>query len=113
MSYKVRVLGRAQQDVATCYAYIAQRSLQGAASWFNRFAETRDRLSRDPNRRPLAPESRFVDYEVRETLFKTRKGRPYRILFTISGDEALVLRVRGPGQDFLTADDLGGPADAE
>jgi plasmid stabilization system protein ParE len=113
MNYKVRVLGRAQQDVSTCYAYIAQRSLQGAASWFNRFVETRDRLSRDPHRRPLAPESRFVDYEVRETLFKTRKGRPYRVLFTIRVDEVIVLRIRGPGQDLLTANDLGGHSEIE
>ena len=33
-------LTRAQSDVEACYAFIAKRSPQGAATWFNRFAET-------------------------------------------------------------------------
>ncbi len=107
MSYIVRVLGRAQTDVFDCFAYLAQRSPQGAAAWFNRFAETRDRLSLDPTRRPIAPESRFVNYEIREVLFKTRKWKPYRILFTISGNEVLVLRVHAPRQDELREEDFG------
>lgn len=54
----------------------------------------------------LAHERAFVDYEVREVLFQTPKGRPYRILFTIQSNEVLILRVRGPGQDFLGAEGL-------
>ena len=106
MTYTVRVLTRAQHDVAACYDYIADRSLQGAASWFNRFAETRDRLARDPHQRFLARESQYVDYEIRQVLFKTRKGKPYRILFTIAGSEVLILRVRGPGQDYVLEPEL-------
>ena len=106
MKYHVRVLTRAQHDVAACYSYIAERSAQGAASWFNRFAETRDRLGVDADRRGLAKESGHVDHEIREVFFKTRKGRPFRILFTIQGDEVLVLRVRGPGQDDVPPDEL-------
>jgi len=97
----VRVLTRAQQDVAACYAYIAERSPQGAASWFNRFTETRDRLAVDAEKRVIATESAYVDYEIREVLFKTRKGKPYRLLFTILDKEVLVLRIRGPGQDYV------------
>ena len=106
MTYHVRVLTRAQHDVADCYNYIAERSPQGAASWFNRFAETRDRLATDADQRPLAWESAYVDYEIREMLFKTRRGKPYRILFTIQGDQVLVLRVRGPGQDYIPGAEL-------
>jgi plasmid stabilization system protein ParE len=106
MKYKVRVLGRAQQDVAACYAFIAERSRAGAASWFNRFVETRDRLADDATSRPLAYESGIVDREIREVLFKTRKGRPYRIVFVIEADEVLILRVRGPGQDTIAPTDL-------
>jgi plasmid stabilization system protein ParE len=107
MSYIVRVLVHAQADIAKCFAYLSERSPRGAANWFNRFAETRDRLSRDPLRRPVAPESRFVSYEIREVLFKTRKGKPYRILFTVVADEVRILRVRGPGQDELSQEDFG------
>ncbi len=102
----VRVLTRAQQDVAACYAYIAQRSPRGAASWFNRFAETRGRLAMDADQHAIAAESTFVDYDIREVFFKTRKGKPYRLLFTILDKEVLVLRVRGPGQDYVPEDEL-------
>ena len=87
--------------VQTCALPISERSPRGASSWFNRFAETRDRLALDADNRALAPESEFVDYEIREVLFKTRKGNPYRVLFTLQGNEVLVLRVRGLGQDFV------------
>jgi len=54
----------------------------------------------------LAVESDYVDFEVREVLFKTRRGLVYRALYTIRGDEVFVLHVRGPGQDFLSAEQL-------
>ena len=44
--------------------------------------------------------------EVRQVLFQTRHGRPYRILYAISGDEVRVLRVRGPGQPEQEDDEL-------
>jgi hypothetical protein len=50
----------------------------------------------------LAPESAEVDYPVQQFLFKTPRGRKYRILYTIVGDEVRVLHVRGPGQDVIT-----------
>jgi hypothetical protein len=56
--------------------------------------------------RPLAPESAHCNYQIREVFFKTRKGNPYRVLFTILGDEVLVLRVRGPGQDYVAETEL-------
>ena len=113
MSYHVRVLTPAQRDAAACYSYIAERSAQGAASWFNRFTESRERLAVDADQRALASESEYVDYEIREVLFKTRKGKPYRILFTIQGTEVLVLRVRRQGQNHVSRDDLPGEPTTE
>lgn len=43
---------------------------------------------------------RFTD-DLRETYFKTRHGRRYRIVFTIIGTEVRVLRIRAPGQRLL------------
>ena len=37
---------------------------------------------------------------------KTRRGRPYRLLFTLDDCEVRVLHVRGPGQDLVSADEL-------
>jgi plasmid stabilization system protein ParE len=106
MKHRVAVLSRAQLDVASCHDFIAKRSTRGAASWFNRFAEIRDRLADDPERCAIAPESEFVDYEIRQVTFKTPFGLLYRILFTIVNDEVRILRVRGPGQDLVPPGEL-------
>jgi hypothetical protein len=55
---------------------------------------------------PLAVESEHVDAEIREVLFKTRRGLVYRLLFTIRQSHVFVLHVRGPGQDWIGSDEL-------
>jgi hypothetical protein len=39
-------------------------------------------------------------------LFKTRRGRYYRLVYVIAEDEVHVLRVRGPGQPDLLPDEI-------
>jgi hypothetical protein len=58
---------------------------------------------------PLAAEDQHVDFEVRETLFKTRRGLIYRILFTIRDNKVIILHLRGPGQDFIAAMEVRDP----
>jgi hypothetical protein len=54
----------------------------------------------------LAPENGYGDAEIRDLVFKTRRGKQYRILFTICGDVVFVRHVRGFGQDLVSPDDL-------
>lgn len=44
--------------------------------------------------------------EIRQLLFRTRKGRTYRALFDIQGKTVRVLRIRGPGQQLLAPEDF-------
>ena len=106
MRRSVRVLSRAQQDIDSCYAYISKYSPQGAARWFNRLVEARESLATDAEMRPLAAENAHFEYEIRELFFGTRQGKAYRLLFTIVDDEVIVLRVRRPGQDHVSAAEL-------
>lgn len=106
MKHSARILPIAQRDVEHFRGYIAERSPQGAVAWFDRMAKAVHELERNPQIHGIAYESSFVDYEIRETFFKTKSGLPYRILFTILDSEVIVLRVRGPGQDFLADQDL-------
>jgi plasmid stabilization system protein ParE len=106
MSYQVRVLARARQDVEDIVAWIAERSTTGAERWVSRFEEALATLERNPLIAPLAPESEDLGEEVRHLLFRTRAGRTYRALFLVVGDEVRVLRVRGPGQAPVTRHDL-------
>ena len=55
---------------------------------------------------PVWIEDEHFDIDVRQALFKTRRGRIYRMLFTIVGNEVRILRVRGPGQAPVVADDV-------
>jgi hypothetical protein len=50
---------------------------------------------------PLAAENEHVEFEVREILF--------RALFTIRDDTAIILHIRGPGQDFIASMEIRDP----
>ncbi len=106
MKFRVRILQRAQLDFREILKWLGTRSRSGASSWARAFDEALARLENDPASYPLAPESDHSDCEVREILFKTRRGLSYRILFFVEVEDVYILHVRGAGQDFLTADEL-------
>ena len=56
MTFTVRVLAKAEQDVAVILTWLANRSAKGAATWFRRFVEACDTLQTDAARWALAPE---------------------------------------------------------
>jgi toxin ParE1/3/4 len=106
MTFQVRTLQRASRAYNQILNYISKRSESGAVAWAKAYNAALVRLERAADTFPLAPEDEDVDFELREILFKTRRGRLYRALFTIRGNDVLILHVRGPGQDLLTSDDL-------
>lgn len=60
-----------------------------------------NRLSEFPVSCPLAPESRYLDQEIRQVHF----GR-YRALFEIQGNEVTVIRLVGPYTELPDANGL-------
>ena len=106
MSYTVRILRRAQADADQIYEWIAERSPAGAVRWYSAFRAAAASLDEQHERCARAPESDSVGFDVRQRFFKTRRGRIYRLLFTIVHGEVRILRVRGPGQAPVTNDDL-------
>ena len=106
MKFDVSVLRRASADADQILKWIADRSPQGAAHWGRVYDESILELRRDADRHGVAPESTSVGMAIRQKLFRTRRGRPYRLLYTIVGSKVRVLRVRGPGQAPVTRDDL-------
>jgi len=107
MSYQVRVLARARQDVDDIVSWIATRSSTGAERWVSQFEKALVGLERNPWVASLAPESEAIGEEIRQILFRTRAGRTYRALFLVFENEVRILRVRGSGQAPVTRDDLG------
>lgn len=107
MAFKVLLLRRAQADVNAIYEWIAKRSKTGASNWYMAFFDAVAALERDPESCSAAPEAKRLRIDLRQRLFSTRRGRIYRLLFIIAGNQVRVLRVRGPGQSPLKSRDLG------
>ncbi|AMV17840.1 type II toxin-antitoxin system RelE/ParE family toxin [Planctomyces sp. SH-PL14] len=96
----------ARRDLRQQAQWLHARSATGAARWLNEFERTLETLAANPLSAGLAPESDFVGREIREAAFKTPRGNPYRIVFDIAGPVVRILRIRGPGQDDLSLEDL-------
>lgn len=110
MTYHVRPLRRARKDADSIVDWIARerKSPEGAAAWLAAYEKAVASLAHWPESYGLAPEDEYDDRELRQFLFKTRRGRTYRAIFTIQGDEIVILRVRGPGQGLLEPDEIPG-----
>jgi plasmid stabilization system protein ParE len=91
--WKVIVELPAQQDIAEAHLWLAGQSPEAADRWFDTIYETIGSLEIFPERAPLAPESEFLNVEIRE-IFHGRRRHKYRILFTVSENEVHVLHVR-------------------
>ena len=91
--YQVIILPSAENDIGDAYEWIAERDEDAAIRWYNRLAELMLSLETFPDRAPLAPESKFLQREIRER-FHGRRQHKYRILFTVAEQEVYVLHVR-------------------
>ena len=107
MKFSVAILARAQSDVDQIYDWLNKRSPSGALRWYAAFCEAIRELQEDAGRFPIASETASLSVEVREELFRTRRGRRYRLLFTIIDQQVRILRVRGPGQPPVESVDVG------
>lgn len=106
MSFTVRELPKAKQDKRAIFCWLDDRSPAGAMNWLDAYDAVIERLKIDPTTFATALEQRDCGFDVRQALFKTRRGKIYRILFHIQGEEVFILRVRGPGQAKLSPEDI-------
>jgi plasmid stabilization system protein ParE len=106
MSRSLRIVERARADVDDIFNWLVGRSAQGAISWYLAFRRAIDKVSDSPEGCAEAPESQRLGRRLRQGLFKTPRGRMYRIVFELSDTAIIVLRVRGPGQGPLRRRDL-------
>lgn len=111
MTFNVRLMPRAEQDLNGILAWLYSRSPQGAATWYARWVSVIESLQQIAPGCGLAPEDVDHEAEIRQIIFKTRRGKPYRAIFTIRGSDAFVLHIRGWGQDLIRGDDLALPSD--
>ena len=106
MTFTVRELPKAKQDKRSIFRWIHERSPMGAESWLLAYDSLIERLQDDSRSCGEAPENADCELFVQQALFKTQRGRVYRALFFVEGDEVYILRVRGPGQAPVSPEDV-------
>ncbi len=106
MSRTLRILEPATSDVDAIFTWLVQRSVQGAIAWYLAFRRAVDKIGDAPQSFAQAPEADPLGRDLRQALFKTRRGRMYRIVYEFTDSEVFLLRVRGPGQRPLRGPDL-------
>lgn len=106
MTLRLKILSRAQLDAQCIFDYLAERSPQGAVDWWGAFETAAHDAASGLVEYSLAPENAGTNLELRHTIFKTRAGRRYRFVYTISANELRILRVRGPGQPALMPEEI-------
>ena len=107
--FTAHLLWRAEQDIDQILAWLSKRSPTGAANWLRKWDETFAGLKSSAHEHGLAPENEGQSLEVRHIMFRTRRGRDYRALYTIQGKEVFVMHIRAPGQDLVAPGELQFP----
>ena len=105
----VRFSQRAKRDVLEIQSWIRGRSSEGATKWLAALEQALRQLSVSAVSCPAAPEADEIGVDLKQRLFKTRRGNSYRLLFIIESDTVQILAVRGSGQDLLNDKDLDLP----
>jgi plasmid stabilization system protein ParE len=84
--YQVVLHTQARADLDDAYQNAARHAPDTASRWVDRFQEALATLGRNPQRCPLAPESRFVDEDIHEFQFRLASERlPRVLLINLSG----------------------------
>jgi plasmid stabilization system protein ParE len=107
MSRSLRILARARADIDAIYDWLQRRSPRGAATWYNALFAAVGRIAENPDAYAVVSEAApRWNRKIHQALFKTPRGRLYRIVFEWTDAEILILRIRGPGQPPLRRRDL-------
>ncbi len=106
MTYVVAILPRAEGDFRNIFDHIEARSPSGANRWREAFERMLVRLQSHPLACGHARENDDVDVELRQSLFSTRSGLTYRVVFFVDGETVYVARIRGPGQRPLDKSEI-------
>jgi plasmid stabilization system protein ParE len=107
MSRSLRIYAKAAADLDRIFRWLQKRSPRGAATWYRALFEAVVRITEAPQRYSLVSEaSPRWQRAIHQALFKTPRGRSYRIIFELTETEIRVLRIRGPGQPPLRRRDI-------
>jgi len=101
--FNVIILPQAESDSQQIYNWLHKRSPQGAENWYQALVDAVENIAQQGEIYGLAPEAEHLKRTVQQKLFRTPKGRTYRIMYEIEKDNLFLLHIRTPGQK-LTRD---------
>jgi plasmid stabilization system protein ParE len=107
MTYLVEFAARASRDLEILYKEKNAAESHAAARWYNGLEQAVDALAWNPNRCPIAPESRKSKRKLRHLLY-SEKPHVYRIIYEVDeGRQAVsVLHIRHGARRKLKGADL-------
>ncbi len=108
MTFQVIVQPPAEIEIEQAYLRIAAEVPETAAHWYNGLLDAIASLDSLPSRCSLAPENAVFEYEIRHLLYG-RKGRRYRVLFTVVDETVHVLHFRHWAQRTMAASEIRRP----
>ncbi len=98
MKQEVRLTHEADTCVRDIRDWLTEQSPAGALRWLDALESACRQIAERADSYGLAPEADAFGEPLRQSLFKTRRGKTYRILFVIRGRVVHVVSVRGAGQ---------------
>ena len=106
MACRVVLTDRAEADVEAVLKWFRdQQATEAAGRWYAQLLAKLETLETHPGRCSIAAESEELGQEIRELLLGRRRYK-YRILFKISGNKVIILRVWHGSRDCITREDL-------
>ncbi len=93
-TFKVNIPGYVIDEIEYYVDIIAEDSVDRALKWYQDIEDRIYTLDENPERCPVADESRFHDYEIRNLIFGN-----YRILYRLQGDIVQILHVKHGAQE--------------
>lgn len=107
MTHEVTFTPKAEFEVFCNAEWWSQhRSLDQAQEWLRAVRTTKNALTHDPERWPVAAESDEMPIVLREILFGIGRRKTHRMVFEVLENSVLVHTVRHLAQDRLSPDDI-------
>jgi plasmid stabilization system protein ParE len=106
MSFRVRLTRDAEADFERRLTVLAERSPGAAQRLHGRFIDALHRIRDNPFSSGLAYENPAFREEIRHLLFGIHPKRRYRALFTVRGDEVVIVAIRAPGESPVKPEDV-------
>jgi|ERR1019366_4251647 plasmid stabilization system protein ParE len=109
MSFRVAITEQAEREMQSAFNWWAEhRSKRQADRWYAGLAKAIADLSKNPERHGPSKERDRFGYEIRDLLFGSGRRPTHRAVFTIRGEDVVVLTIRHTAQQDLSPDDIVG-----